>query len=130
MVTVLENVVPMISTLATRMGVAGRMASIEVIDTPVLELHDGDVLLKNLFEASCRALDAGADALVLGCTGMLGVAAALQARLESERTRVPVVDPTGASLAMLLSMHSMGLRPSRTTYMPPPDKARTDPTSG
>ena len=129
-VTVLENVVPMISTLATRMGVAGRMASIEVIDTPVLELHDGDVLLKNLFEASCRALDAGADVLVLGCTGMLGVAAALQVRLESERTRVPVVDPTGASLAMLLTMHSMGLKPSRTTYMPPPDKARTDPISG
>ena len=58
-VTVLENVVPMISMLASRMGVGNRMASIEVIDTPVLELHDGDVLLKNLFEASCRALDAG-----------------------------------------------------------------------
>jgi len=86
------------------------------------------VLLKNLFEASCRALDAGADTLVLGCTGMLGVAAALQDRLESERTRVPVVDPTGASLGMLLSMHSMGLKPSRRTYMPPPDKERASAT--
>lgn len=124
-VTVLENVVPMISGLATRMGVRSRMASIEVIDTPVLELHDGDILLKNLFEASCRALDAGADALVLGCTGMLGVAAALQDRLESQQARVPVVDPTGAALGMLLSMHSMGLKPSRRTYMPPPDKERT-----
>jgi len=124
-VTVLENVVPMISGLATRMGIAGRMASVEVIDTPVLELHDGEMLLKGLFEASCRALSAGADALVLGCTGMLGVAAALQARLESERVSVPVVDPTGAALGMLLTMHSMGLKPSRTTYMPPPDKERT-----
>ncbi len=126
-VTVLENVVPMISTLAARMGVLSRMASIEVIDTPVLELHDGEILLKNLFEASCRALDGGADVLVLGCTGMLGVAASLQDRLESAQARVPVVDPTGASLGMLLSMHSMGLRPSRSTYMPPPDKERTSP---
>ena len=124
-VTVLENVVPMISALATRMGVRSRMASVEVIDTPVLELHDSDALLKSLFEASCRALDADADALVLGCTGMLGVAAALQAGLESEQVRVPVVDPTGAALGMLLAMHSMGLKPSRKTYMPPPDKQRT-----
>ena len=129
-VTVLENVVPMISTLASRMGVRNRMVSVEVIDTPVLELHDAEVLLKNLFEASCRALDAGADVLVLGCTGMLGVAAALQARLASERVGVPVVDPTGAALGTLLTMHSMGLRPSRRTYMSPPDKERTSPAGG
>ena len=129
-VTVLENVVPMISGLATRMGIASRMASVEVIDTPVLELHDGDALLKSLFEASCRALSRGADVLVLGCTGMLGVAAALQDRLESEQVRVPVVDPTGAALGMLLTMHSMGLKVSRTTYMPPPAKERTGPISG
>ncbi len=128
-VTVLENVVPMIAGLATRMGIADRMVSIEVIDTPVLELHDGDTLLKSLFEASCRGLSGGADVLVLGCTGMLGVAAALQSRLESEQARVPVVDPTGAALGMLLTMHSMGLKPSRRTYMPPPDKERTGATS-
>lgn len=124
-VTVLDNVVPMISALAVRMGVHSRMTSVEVIDTPVLELHDGDALLKSLFEASCDALDRGADVLVLGCTGMLGVAAALQTRLESEQVRVPVVDPTGAALGMLLAMHSMGLKPSRKTYMPPPRKERT-----
>ena len=129
-VTVLQNVVPMISGLATRMGIHSRMASIEVIDTPVLELHDGDALIESLFQASHRALDAGADVLVLGCTGMLGVAAALQARLESECGRVPVVDPTGASLGLLLTMHSMGLKPSRRTYMPPPDKERTSTSRG
>ena len=129
-VTVLHNVVPMISGLATRMGIHSRMASIEVIDTPVLELHDTDALIESLLEASRRALDAGADVLVLGCTGMLGVAAALQDRLESECGRVPVVDPTGASLGMLLTMHSMGLKPSRRTYMPPPAKERTSTIRG
>lgn len=122
-VTVLENVVPMISGLVARMGVSARLASIEVIDTPVLELHDGDALLKSLFEASCRAIETGgADVLVLGCTGMLGVAATLQTELEKELVRVPVVDPTGASLGLLLTLQSMGLKPSRKTYMPPPPK--------
>ena len=122
-VSVLENVVPMISGLATRMGVRDRMVSVEVVDTPVLELHDGDTLLKNLFEASCRAIEThGADVIVLGCTGMLGVAASLQTKLEAEYVRIPVVDPTGASLGLLLTLHSMGLKPSRKTYMPPPPK--------
>jgi len=124
-ITVLENVVPMISDLATRMGIRERMASVEVVDTPVLELHDGEALLKSLAQASHRALDRGADVLVLGCTGMLGVAAALQSQLEAERVRIPVVDPTGASLGLLLTLHSMGLKPSRRTYMPPPDKERS-----
>ena len=122
-VTVLENVVPMISGLVARMGVGSRLASIEVIDTPVLELHGGDALLKSLFEASCRAIETGgADVLILGCTGMLGVAATLQQKLKAEFARVPVVDPTGASLGLLLTLQSMGLKPSRTTYMPPPPK--------
>ena len=55
---------------------------------------------------------------------MLGVAAALQSQLETNRVRVPVVDPTGASLGLLLPLQSMGLKPSRRTYMPPPDKER------
>ena len=56
---------------------------------------------------------------------MLGVVAALRSQLEAERVRVPVVDPTGASLGLLLTLHSMSLKPSRRTYMPPPDKQRT-----
>ena len=123
-ITVLENVVPMISDLATRMGIRERMVSVEVVDTPVLELHDSDALLKSLSQASHRALDRGADVLVLGCTGMLGVAAALQSQLDAESVRVPVVDPTGAALGLLLTLQSMGLKPSRRTYMPPPEKER------
>ncbi len=68
--------------------------------------------------------------IVVPSTGMLGVAAALQARLASERAGVPVVDPTGAALGTLLTMHSMGLRPSRRTCMSPPDKERTSPVGG
>ena len=122
--TVLDNVVPMISGLLARMGVRQRVASIQVIDTPVLELHDAAALSEALFEAACRAVDDGAGVLVLGCTGMLGVARALQDRLAAGRMPVPVVDPTGAALNVLLGCHTMGLRPSRSTYMSPPDKLR------
>jgi len=62
--------------------------------------------------------------MVLGCTGMIGVAAALQKQLESDGTYVPVVDPTGAAVLWLESQVRLGIRQSRTTYMPPPAKAR------
>ncbi len=122
--TVLDNVRPLISGLTERMGVQQRLASIEVIDTPVLELHDAAAMTEELFKAARRAVDGGADVLVLGCTAMLGVARAVQDRLAQEGPAVPVVDPTGAALNVLMGCHTMGLRPSRTTYMPPPDKQR------
>jgi allantoin racemase len=34
------------------------------------------------------------------------------------------VDPTGAAVLWLESSVRLGVRPSRTTYMPPPAKAR------
>jgi allantoin racemase len=65
-----------------------------------------------------------ADVIVLGCTGMIGVAAALQERLAKDGVFVPVVDPTGAALLWLESAVRLGVRPSRTTYLPPPAKHR------
>ena len=56
---------------------------------------------------------------------MLGVAAAVQAKLEEQYTFVPVVDPTGAALGLLRTLQSMGLRASRRTFMTPPEKDRT-----
>jgi allantoin racemase len=55
---------------------------------------------------------------------MLGVARALQARLEDDGTYVPVVDPTGAAIGWLENAVRLGVRPSRTTYMAPPGKLR------
>ena len=49
--TVLDNVRPLISGLTERMGVQQRLASIEVIDTPVLELHDAAAMTEELFKA-------------------------------------------------------------------------------
>jgi allantoin racemase len=124
-VTVLPNVVPLIRGLARRLGIADRLASVRVIDTPVLELEDHAALEAKLHEAMRLAvLEDDAHVLVLGCTGMLGVAASLQRALAAEGLGVPVVDPTKAALGWLELQHRMGVRHSRRTYMPPPPKVR------
>lgn len=125
-ITVLPNVLPMVGSLTRRYGLGERIGSIRVVDLPVLGLEDHELLLDRLHAQASEAVAKGeADVIVLGCTGMLGVAATLQQRLEENGTYVPVVDPTGAAVSWLESSVRLGVRPSRTTYMQPPVKARS-----
>lgn len=125
-VTVLPNVVPMLHSLARRYAIDRRIGTIRVVDLPVLGLEDREVLLERLLEqASDAVAKREADVIVLGCTGMLGVAAELRERLAAQGLAVPVVDPTGAAVTWLESNVRLGLTPSRTTYMPPPAKDRS-----
>lgn len=124
-ITVLPNVVPMLHSLARRYTIERRIGTIRVVDLPVLGLEDHDVLIERLLEQASDAVTKGeADVIVLGCTGMLGVATELRDRLAAEGLAVPVVDPTGAAVTWLESCVRLGVTPSRTTYMPPPAKDR------
>ena len=124
-VTVLPSVLAMIRRLGDGLGISQRIASTRVIDTPVLELEDRDALTAKLLIEMRRALaEDGAHALVLGCTGMLGVARMLQETLAAEGPFVPVIDPTAAAVLALESQVRMGVHHSRRTFMSPPLKAR------
>lgn len=122
---VLPNVLPMLRGLARRHAIADRLGTIRVIDLPVLGLADDDMLVDRLVDQARAAVGRGeADVLVLGCTGMLGVASAVEARLASEGLLVPVVDPTAAAVVWLEGPVRMRLTASRTTYPEPPGKER------
>ncbi|WP_182376178.1 aspartate/glutamate racemase family protein [Nocardioides sp. WS12] len=125
-ITVLPNVLPMLHSLARRYSIDRRIGCIRVVDLPVLGLEDREVLLTRLLIQATEAVTAGeADVIVLGCTGMLGVATELRDRLAAKGLAVPVIDPTGAAVTWLESAVRLGVRPSRTTYMSPPAKERT-----
>jgi allantoin racemase len=124
-VTVLKNVLPMIGDLARRMGIGGSLASVRDIDTPVLELQDKKVLHERLLGEIEKAVNLdGAEAVVLGCTGMMGLARSLAESMARKGTPVPVVDPTAAAIGYLELLARSGLSQSRLAYMKPPDKER------
>lgn len=124
-VTVLPNVVPMIENISKTLGVNGNLASIRYVNIPVLEVHEKDKLKKALYEEMIKAIELdNAHALVLGCTGFMGVAAELQTRLKENGYDVPVIDPAFAATRMLESLIAMGVKQSRLTYMTPPSKQR------
>ena len=123
-VTVLKSVVPMIDHLVHAAGVASRLASIRTIDIPVLGLTDIDAMKKALYREMVAAIqEDDAHVLVLGCTGMMGVAEELQAQLHGAGFDLPVVSPTAASVCLAETLVRLGLQHSRLTYMQPKDTA-------
>jgi len=124
-VTVLKSVVPMISDLARKLGVDGNVASVRDINTPVLELQEKGALENKLLEAIELAVDQdGAEAIVLGCTGMLGLARRLSEEMARRGKPVPVIDPTAAAIGYLEMLVRSGVSHSKVTYPRPSDKQR------
>ncbi|WP_019119700.1 aspartate/glutamate racemase family protein [Brevibacillus massiliensis] len=124
--TVLPNVIPTIKNNARIYGVHEKLASIRSVNIPVLEVDDKERLTKVLVEEAVKAIELDqAHALILGCTGMMGVAADIQKSLAAKGYDVPVIDPIFAAIKMLESIVHMGIRHSKLTYMTPPPKQRT-----
>lgn len=125
-VTVLDNPVPMIKSLARRYSISDRIGAYGVIDMPVLGLEDHDMMTTRITEQSIEMLKKReADVIILGCTGMLGVTEQVRINLHAAGYKVPVIDPTGAAIAWLESSVKLNLFPSRVTYMTPTTKERT-----
>ncbi|NOI30379.1 hydantoin racemase [Vibrio coralliilyticus] len=120
-VTVVSSVVPMLWDLARQWGMANHLASVRQAGIPVEKLDNKIELQQALLAQSLSAIrDDQAEAIVLGCTGMLEVNQWLTDALEDELGRyVPVVAPVGAAIGMLQSLMSNRLRASRITYEPP-----------
>ncbi|KKM10006.1 hydrogenase expression protein HupH [Clostridiales bacterium PH28_bin88] len=124
-VTVLPNVISMLEDLAAKLGLASRLASIRYVDIPVLELGDRAKLENALFQQSLEAiLKDRVHVLVLGCTGMMGMAKNLHNRLKEAGYDVPVIDPAFSAIKLVETYIAMEVKHSRLTYMTPPDKPR------
>lgn len=118
-VTVLKEVVPAIEENARMYGLMDKLASTRYIEMPVLDLHkDEEKTLEALVEQGRKAIDEdGAQVLILGCTGMTGMAEKL-----SEEVGVQVIDPLPAAVKFVETLASLRLTQSKLTYPVPPEK--------
>ena len=124
-ITVLPSVVPMVRGLVRKQGITENLASVRYISIAVLDLDETGVLIDTLVAEAEKAVhDDGAEGLVLGCTGMLGLAQSVEGELAKRGINIPVIDPTGAAVGMLQSLVRNSLTHSRLTYHHPPEKER------
>lgn len=118
-VTVLDRLVPLVWRNAKGYGFEGKMASVRSVEVPVLDLEKKrDEVRTALLRESRKALkEDGVDTLILGCTGMIGMARELQ-----EALNVPVVDPGVAPLKLAEILVDLKLSQSKLVYPKPPQK--------
>jgi allantoin racemase len=121
-VTVVDNVVPMLDHLARGMGESLNYAGSIAVNISVLDLKTRADTLAATIEDAGRTLvrDRGADVLVLGCMSM----AFLQmAETIGGGCGVPFLNPARVALKTAEALVAMGLQQSRRTY-PRPVKPR------
>jgi allantoin racemase len=117
-VTVLKSTAQTISENINKYGFERRVASVRHADIPVLDLKNEKKAFAAIMREAKRAIEEdGAEAIVLGCTGMSFLARKLQDRLS-----VPVVDPAEASLTLAELYVREGLIKSRIAYGTPSRK--------
>lgn len=120
-VTVLKSVGGLIEENARISGLSGKLASVRAVDIPVLELHgNNEKTAVALFEEGKKALEEdGAEVIILGCTGMTGMAERL-----SKELGVQVIDPLPTAVKLAETLVSLGLSHSKLAFPLPPDKKR------
>lgn len=117
-ITILQSTVGMQFDHIRNYGLTEGFSTIRAINCPVDQLSNVDVVVSHVFEEGLKAVrEDGAQSLLLGCTGFVGVAGRVQTLLsEAVDAFIPVVDPNQASFGLLVSMIRAGLRPSRRCY--------------
>ena len=110
-VTVLKSVVPMIEHLVQAAGVDAQSWLRCARSTfPCLALTDIEAMKKALYREMVAAIEQDdAHVLVLGCTGMMGVAEELQTQLHDAGFEVPVVSPTAAAVRLAETLVGAGI---------------------
>jgi allantoin racemase len=120
-VTIVENLVPVFFRKAKEYGFLGNLAGVQNIGVPVLELNRRRTeVVQALIRGSRDLIDNHqADSIILGCTGLLGIATALRKKIE-----VPVLDPTPVSIKFAEMLVVSGISHSAKAFMRPPKKVR------
>jgi allantoin racemase len=109
--TVLGETEPLIARVVQRLGVAGTIVGIKGVGVPVLEMGDAPRLAAALREGAMEMAGAGADVILLGCTGMAGMACSLEDDLAALGLATRVLEPGPIALRMLELYVYLGVPP-------------------
>jgi len=124
-VTTVEASVPAIEKNLVRYGLASRCACVRATGLAVLSLQDVNSQAHERIAAEIESVKRNeqAEAIVLGCAGMAGLAAAL-----SKQCGLPVIDGVAAAVTLAQALVRLGLKTSKLGgYMSPLPKAMAVP---
>jgi allantoin racemase len=123
-ITVLDRLRPMIDHIVGSYGLATSYAGFEAVNTPVLEIaHDVHKLGMDLADKAIKTVrENHAGAIVLGCTGFMGLSEVVAGRLREAGYDVPVIDAIPLTIRVANALVKSGLRHSKHIYPQPGKK--------
>lgn len=124
-VTVMRRLRASFENQAAVAGLSGRLSSVRSVDIPVLELEkDLKVTTGALVDEAEKAVEIdGAEAIIFGCTGLMGCAVAVREGLLQRGIDIPVVDPIPTAVNIAAALVRSRLSHSALTFPLPPVKA-------
>jgi allantoin racemase len=114
-----ENAAGLFEDHARAYGVSGQLASVRWVDIPVLELdRDRERLVREVVRESAASVEHDrAGVIILGCTGMLGLAEAVRSGLDDMGiTGVPIIDPLPVAVRLAEALVDLHLSHSKRSY--------------
>ncbi|NIA24921.1 MAG: hydrogenase expression protein HupH [Gammaproteobacteria bacterium] len=119
--TVLERSRPLVDEQVERAGLSGRLASVRVVDLPVLEIesHPDETFEKLMAQAERAARDDRADVIIPGCTGYVGLAESIEQELHARGLLATVLDPMPLTIRMAAVLAESGHSHPKSAYMAP-----------
>lgn len=123
-VTVMRRLRASFENQAAVAGLTGRLASVRSVEIPVLDLEsDMGATRAALVEEARKAVEIdGAEAIIFGCTGLMGCAQSVREGLLAQGIDIPVVDPIPTAVNVAAALVRSGLSQSRLTFPLPPVK--------
>ncbi len=105
-VSIESEALNLINQRCRELGYSERISTIRGIKIHVVDLEKNwDITRRELINESMKAVKEGSDVIILGCTGLAGLAGEV-----SEAIGRPVIDPAAAALKMVESLISLKLR--------------------
>ena len=123
---ILENADRCIRENVRKYGMEPQLASIPVVNMPVVALHDDEAMLaEKTIEAAYKAVkEDGARAVIFGCTCMCTVQQAVAEGLKKRGVDIPVIEPYRAALYDAIACALQGVSHSKYAYWPVEEKLR------
>lgn len=123
---ILENADRCIRENVRKYGLEPQLASIPVVNMPVVALHDDEAMLaEKTIEAAYKAVkEDGARAVIFGCTCMCTVQQDVAEGLKKRGVDIPVIEPYRAALYDAIACALQGVSHSKYAYWPVEEKLR------
>ncbi len=115
-ITVVESVRLIAIPILREWDLHHHLSGIYIAELALDKLHNRDLLMPELLKCSKTAVHEGAQALILGCTGMIGLTEALTTALRKNKIFAPVIDPTTAAIMQLYGLCKQSLTQSPLSY--------------